>query len=248
MSIEVNNSLIPRVQFIHRFADRNYDPFVDEYKEHLFNLNEIIKSIGEPLEGNIFYNHLEENIDTLDIEDLKKHGSKELNLQKNFLSKRRTFGLASLTFNNVVEIGFNAGHSALILLSGNPNLKLTCIDICEHKYTIPCYQYLKSVFGDRINLINSNSALAFPMLSRTQVDYDLFIIDGGHSVDIAEVDLFNVIQLGRKNSVICFDDSDYTVLRVILDMYILSGKLITLTDRLGFIENDTQMFFLNNKN
>jgi hypothetical protein len=236
-----------RVHFIHRFSDRSYDPFVEEYTEHLLRLNEIIKTVGEPLEGNIFYNDKEEDIDVNDIDDLELTTPKVLKLQKNFLTKRRTFGLMSLTFNNVVEIGFNAGHSALILLTGNPNLKLTCIDICQHKYTLPCYEYLKSVFGNRINLINSNSALAFPMLARQQIDHDLFIIDGGHSADIAETDLFNVIQMGRKGSVICFDDSDYEVLRVILDMYVLSGKIIPLTDRLGFIENNTQMIFLNNK-
>ena len=71
---------------------------------------------------------------------------------------------------------------------------------------------------------------------------DLYIIDGSHHVEIAEVDLYNVIQYWKKRSIICFDDSNHPVLRVLLDVYLFSGKLIPLVDHSGFINNHDQMF------
>jgi hypothetical protein len=222
-----------RLDVINSFADLNYDPFVGIYGEILLGLNNVISKIGEPCEGNLFYKHLETDFGTV---------------VQHFLPKRRALGLAGMMFNNVMEIGFNAGHSALLLLASNPNLKLTSIDLCYHKYTVPCYEYLKSIFGDRINLIQANSLVAFPLLDNVCDGFDFYIIDGGHGIDVAESDLYNVIKHGRKGSVILFDDSDHPPLRVLLDMYLLSGKIISIADANWMIKNNSQMFFINNKN
>ena len=146
-----------------------------------------------------------------------------------------------------MEIGFNAGFSALLMLASNPDLKLTCIDICHHRNTKPCFEYLRSVFSERIELIESNSLTAFPLLARRQVGYDAYIIDGGHGVDVAEADISNVISFGRRGSLICFDDSDYPPIRVLLNMYLLTGNIISVNDRIGFLDNLRQMFFIKNK-
>ena len=230
---QINLSQQSRVEFMHRFTDPNFDPFKENYLPHLFALNDIVKSAGEPLEGNLCYDHLEENLTAA--------------LSAQYLPKRRTVALMSHMFNNVMEIGFNAGHSALLMLTANPALRLTCIDLCEHKYTAPCYDYLKGQFGERIELIKGNSLLAFPMLARRQIDFDLYIIDGGHGVHVAEGDLFNVIQFGRRGSIICFDDSDFPPLRVMLDMYLMTGKILPLADHNGYVHNISQMIFYNNK-
>jgi predicted O-methyltransferase YrrM len=57
----------------------------------------------------------------------------------------------------ILEIGFNAGHSAACFLMANPNVKILCIDINTSSYTLPCFRYLKSIFNDRIYFIESNS-------------------------------------------------------------------------------------------
>jgi hypothetical protein len=228
-----NNSTINREEFITNFIDRNFDPFKNEYTKDLNELLRIIKMQGEPLEGNIFYRHHEANPTEELIPD--------------FLPKRRALALLGMMNNHVMEIGFNAGFSALLLLHSNKKLKLTCIDICQHKYTVPCFEFLKSRFGDRIDLIKSDSLLAFPLLSRTGIEYDAYIIDGGHGVSLAEADLHNVISFGKRGSVICFDDSDDPKLRTMLNMHQLTGRLISVSDGIGYIENLRQMFFINNK-
>ncbi len=228
----INLSLSSRLEFVMNFTNPEYEPFYEEYKVHLFELNKIVKSTGEALEGNLFYNHHDTELD---------------NLLPEFLPKRRLFSMMAVMHDSVVEIGFNAGHSALLLLISNPKLQLTCIDICVHKYTPLCFQYLKRIFGSRIELINANSLLAFPLIAKKIKEVDLFIIDGGHGVDVAEADLLNVIQYCRKNSIIVFDDADYPPLRVLLDMYLLTGKIISISDQIGFIKNLKQMVFINNK-
>jgi len=214
-------------------SNPNYEPFFEQYKENLKQLNEIALSTNEPIEGNVFYNH----------------NSMELNMiEQGFRNKRKNLTLAAMTFSDALEIGFNAGHSALLMLTANPHLKLTYIDICSHRYTLPCFQYLRSVFEGRIELINSNSLHAFPSLAFNYGNFDLFIIDGGHGIDVAETDLFNVIKFGRRGSIILFDDSDFPPLRTMLSMYMLSGKIINISDPIWLLQNTNQMFFMNNKN
>jgi hypothetical protein len=229
----INLSNQSRQQFIASFMNRGYDPFKEVYLPHLDRLLEIIKQCVERLEGNIFYIHHELNLNH--------------DFYADFLPKRRALALLSIMNSRIMEIGFNSGFSALLMLVANPDLKLTCIDICHHRYTKPCYEYLRSVFGDRIELIDSNSLTAFPLLARRQIDYDAYIIDGGHGVDVAEADITNVISFGRRGSIICFDDSDYPPIRVLLDMYMLTGKIININDQIGFFDNLKQMFFINNK-
>ena len=66
------------------------------------------------------------------------------------------------TAKNILEIGFNTGHSALLFLISNPESKLTCFDIVSHKYTMPCFEYLNSLFPGRINLIAGDSTITVP--------------------------------------------------------------------------------------
>ena len=216
--------------FYTNFSNPRFDPCVDEYKDDLLNLIDIIKRIGKPLEGSVFFNNLETNLSPD-------------NLSESFLRKRRTLALLAKSNSKFVEIGFNAGFSALLLLTANPNLNLLSIDICMHDYTIPCFEYLKSRFGSRIDFVNGNSLVALPLALAVDNDFDVFIIDGGHGVDVAEADLCNVISRAPKNSLILFDDSDWPALRVMLNFYVLSGKLNPIIDTEGYIHNTNQMFF-----
>ena len=231
----MHNSISERALNLKKFTDRGWEPFKEEYLIHLHELLKIIKEIGEPLEGNIFYANLETNLTD--------------ELQANFFEKRRNLALFSLAHNSILEIGFNSGFSALLLLTANKSLRLTCVDICYHKYTIPCFNYLKSIFNNRIELIESNSLMAFPLINLESCQKpNAFIIDGGHGLDVAEADLLNVITYSDKGSIICFDDSDFPDLRVLLDIYLLKGTLISISDTpKGHIQDGSQMFFINNK-
>jgi hypothetical protein len=210
-------------------AFRSKEVFFEEYKTHLDELLKIIKAIGEPLEGNIFYQHLDPNPGHELIEQ--------------FLPKRAALAMFAMAHNDIVEIGFNSGFSALLMLTANPNLKLTSVDICEHKYTEPCFDYLASVFPGRIDLVKGDSTQVLAEVLQSNKNLTGYIIDGGHGVTVAEQDLQNVIKFANKDAVLCFDDSDFVELRLMLNLYMMSGHLTPIWDPHAVVQNETQMFF-----
>ena len=146
-------------------------------------LKPIVDSIGEPLEGNIF----EEDPDVKDI----------------FLPKRKNVIVSCKNKSKALEIGFNSGYSAVLILFSNPDIILTCVDIGWHKYTIPCYEQIKRDFGDRIQLFVDDSRIVVPTIYDK---FDLIHIDGGHSLDIAAADIINTHNKLLNKSVIIMDD------------------------------------------
>ncbi len=219
---------------LEKFSEfKKKDPMYDEYLLHLQELLKIIKAIGEPLEGNIFYQHHEPN-------------PGEQLLDK-FVDKRAALAMFGMAHNNIVEIGFNAGFSALLMLTANPNLKLTSVDICEHKYTEPCFDYLASVFPGRVNLVRGDSTQVLAEVLQGNKDLTGYIIDGGHGLQVAETDLQNVIKYSNPHAVLCFDDSDFVQLRILLNAYMMAGFLAPIHDEFCLIQNQTQMFFNINK-
>ena len=217
----------PNLQKLNGFSKQ--EVFFDEYKPHLDELLKIVKAQGEPLEGNIFYTHHMQNPGDV--------------LVKNYLPKRLSLAAFAMAHNNIMEIGFNAGFSALLMLTANPNLHLVYVDICEHSYTLPCYDYLYSVFGNRIQLVQGDSTKVLVNALTIYPQITGYIIDGGHSLPVAEQDLQNVLQYANKNAVLCFDDSDFPELRLMLDIYMMAGHLTPIWDPYAIVQNETQMFF-----
>ena len=217
----------PNLENLSQF--RTKEPMYEMYLPHLQELLKIIKAVGEPLEGNIFYQHLHPNPDE--------------HLLDQFLPKRAALAMFAMAHNNMVEIGFNAGFSALLMLTANPNLKLTSVDICEHKYTEPCFDYLASVFPGRITLVKGDSTQVLADVLQNDKALTGYIIDGGHGLGVAETDLRNVIQYANNNAVLCFDDSDFVELRLLLNAYMMAGYIVPITDVHCVVQDQTQMFF-----
>jgi predicted O-methyltransferase YrrM len=166
----------------------------------------IVHRIGEPLEGNIFMFH-----HTTTYTD--KFHEKVQNIATLVLNKK---------VQNVLEIGFNAGFSTLLMLLCNPNVHITCADLGEHAYTRPCFDQLKETFGDRIHLIVGDSRETLPQIHGT---FDLIHIDGGHSTAVARNDIIQSYRLARKGAVLIMDDYDFCDLHTLWDEYVESLKL-----------------------
>lgn len=171
--------------------------------EHLLP---IIRTSGEPLEGNIFMFH-----HTTTYTDL-------------FLNKAKNISnmVLHLHIKNVMEIGFNAGFSSLLMLMTNSKIKLTCVDLCEHSYTLLCFSKLKETFGDRISFIQGDSTKT---LTNENNKYDVIHIDGGHSTEVAESDICNSYRLSNSGCVLIMDDYDFTNLHQLWDFYVNLYKL-----------------------
>jgi predicted O-methyltransferase YrrM len=161
----------------------------------------IILKCGELLEGNIFMKH-----HTVKYTDV-------------FLNKSKNISNLVLNKNikKVMEIGFNSGFSALLMLLTNPNLCITCLDLGEHKYTRLCYDQLKQTFGDRINIIFGDSTQTLPQINDR---FELIHIDGGHSTHVAESDIINSYRLSETGTVLIMDDYDFHNLHLLWDKYI----------------------------
>ena len=187
--------------FLNSLKDIIIENNIKKTKEIINNqLIPIIINLGEPLEGNIFYAHNTTTCTDLFINKVKNISSILLN--KNI--------------KNVMEIGFNSGFSTLLMLISNPTIKITCYDLGEHKYTIPCYQILKELFQDRINIIIGDSTKT---LQDDNNKYDLIHIDGGHSTKVAKSDIINSYRLSKKGTILIMDDYDFTDLYVLWNYY-----------------------------
>ena len=98
-----------------------------------------------------------------------------------------------------------------------------------HKYMMPCYDYLKSVFHDRVNVIVGDSRAVLPSLrERGDSEYDLYHLDGGHGFDVAMADLCNILSLSKKPATLLFDDTGHPDLDALCDYYVMRGKLTRL--------------------
>ena len=120
---------------------------------------------------------------------------------------------------NILEVGFNAGHSVLLYLYANPNISIRTFDICSHSYTELCANYIQHMPGVDMVLIKGDSQVTLPEYNENML-FDLIHIDGGHGVDIAKADLINCKKFSNKNTLIIFDDAQDTQLSNLLQQQI----------------------------
>ena len=127
--------------------------------------------------------------------------------------QKNLFRLAQVS-SQILEIGFNAGHSAMLMLMANPKLELFCFDLGEHGYVDPCYQYVAETFGTRFRLIKGDSSVTIPTFiqNHPNTKFDGFHVDGCHHADAARKDLRNCALLAKHGALVVFDDTDYTQL------------------------------------
>ena len=161
-------------------------------------LNEIIKKSGSKMEGNCLYEHMSDFI--------HRDSAKLLRQNLYRLGKRS---------NNIMEIGFNGGHSNLIFLLANPKARIVNFDICYHKYTEPCFNYLKTKYN--VKLIKGDSLVEVP---KCDDKFDMIHIDGGHGYTYAFNDIINSKSLATLNTLLIIDDANFSNIKIILDQLV----------------------------
>lgn len=113
-------------------------------------------------------------------------------------------------FKNVMEIGFNTGHSADLFLSYG-DCDLYSFDIGEHGVVNVGKDYIDQKFPNRHNLILGDSKQTIPEFAETtDIKFDFILIDGDHSYEGATSDIINCKKLVHEKTILVIDDIRYS--------------------------------------
>lgn len=194
----------------------------DAFMKYFAEINRIALSSGADLEGNLYYRSHRRMPDTAVVARNE--------ITPDFRTKRYNLSMAVTGKKLLLEVGFNAGHSALLALETNPSLTYIGVDIARHKYTRPCGDYLKSVYGDRFDVIYGSSLHVLPEFKKdSRANYvDLVHVDGGHGEQIASADLQNILALPAGQGLVrhvVVDDAGAHIRRLLISLVNSRGML-----------------------
>jgi predicted O-methyltransferase YrrM len=197
---------------------------LDDYNKlnttlYLKEIEDIVVNTRYYLEGNCFFRH-----NTFDLYPELKH--KQANL---YWCAKQLKPHAKLC-----EIGFNAGHSALLFLLSSKNIPLhfTIFDLGCHPYTRPCLNYLASKFPNTVfEYIEGNSILSFPewiKIINPTSDYDLVHVDGGHTLDCIKNDMKNASRLLKHDGLLIVDDTNVDYISEEVNSYLETKNYVEI--------------------
>jgi predicted O-methyltransferase YrrM len=114
---------------------------------------------------------------------------------------------SNIDYATILEIGFNAGHSANTFLS-HTLAHVTSLDLNVRGSVIYGKEYIDKKYPGRHTLIIGDSTVTLPeyIASHPDKKFDLIFIDGGHTYDVAISDLMNCKNLAHSNTVLIMDD------------------------------------------
>ena len=155
---------------------------------------------------------------------------------------------------NILEIGFNGGHSAETMLQSSDKSYVVSVDIGFHHYVKFGYYFLKKKYKNRIKLLIGNSKEVLPQLVRSNKKFDLIFIDGGHDYDVVKSDLNNALKMSDKNTLIVVDDVYYPLTEKTEEYFddhnngptkawleLLNQQKITEVEYIQFVTNNTNL-------
>jgi hypothetical protein len=200
--------------------DDGAEVFAEAFLRRMRTLNRFVQESGERLEGGIFYWDGEAAYqDTPPDEALAP--------------ARRNLWRATRFKKSMLEVGVNAGHAALLALSGNPSLTYYGVDIGAHSYVSACVNYLAKEFPGRVHYFPGDSREVLPVLAthRPDLDFDIFHIDGGHTDPVCRADLANCLRLanGGRGKHLLLDDINASWIFDVYCEYVSLGYLATET-------------------
>ena len=170
-----------------------------EYTDELLRSSPILNELNhialshEIVEGNLVYEHPFHRLDQ--------------SFAEAFFDKRYNLFRLAQGRNEIMEVGINAGHSAAIMLLANPAARFTFFDLCFHKYSVPCFEYLKALtLYSQLNIGDSRHTLPRYIAEWPDKKFDLIHIDGGHTLEIFRNDLEAARILSTPRTMVVLDD------------------------------------------
>jgi hypothetical protein len=142
--------------------------------------------------------------------------------QRETLKKQEALFRVGEKCKNVLEVGVYLGHSLLILLISNPNLKITCIDN-DSRFAPKAVEYLNKMFDNRINFYLGEATNVIESLS-PENKFDFVHIDADHN-NMAVLKQFDVSRkISTDDAYYVFDD--YEATREAID-HLLQKNIVT---------------------
>lgn len=195
----------------------------------LEELNAVVGHVGERVEGNCLYGPCD---------------FPPTHINQKMRAKRQSLLAAAQGRRQMLEVGVNAGHSALALLYHHPQLIYHGVDICQHGYTKPAASFLKQRFGERFFFHAGNSLVVLPRIAvaHKELRFDFFHIDGGHAVQLFETDFYNCLRLAAHPAWVVVDDTNAFdgTLRVCLQS-LVEAKLAAYDTLPGFERGGSEL-------
>ena len=173
---------------------------------HISHIGNILNEIGERVEGNLICDVSADNFTD------KGNESKIYNLLK--LSENKS---------KICEIGVNAGHSLLLMISNNPTAEYLIFDLNAHIYTKPCMEYIKNAYpSTKITEVYGDALLTLKEYVKNNElhTFDLIHVDGGHGMHNVVSDFIYTQELLTTEGIVVFDDYNYNNIRDVIDYYI----------------------------
>lgn len=128
----------------------------------------------------------------------------------------------------MVEIGFNAGHSALLLLHTlDPSAEMRVFDLNNHSYAQVAFKYLASHYPQLREMIVGNSTITLPEYVKARPEelqsYDIVHVDGGHQKDVVYSDVFYADLLLKSGGVMILDDTNIEYIMSMIERLLQRG-------------------------
>jgi predicted O-methyltransferase YrrM len=173
--------------------DARFERWPPGFIARLHELNSVVHATGERLEGNLCY--FDSAPDYLNAPPDPRRGRRRENFLRALAGRAR-----------VLELGFNAGHSALLALS-HSSVHFTAIDIASHGYTERAAVHLAQEFGGRFRFIRMDTRAIHDRRAELELaSFDLVHVDGGHGDDVYANDILSVLHLCTPGTRVLIDD------------------------------------------
>lgn len=179
----------------------------------------LLQRSGEPPEGNCFTYHQS-------TQEFKELLPKRSNILYHAKGKKK-----------LCEIGFNAGHSAVLLLQASDrDAEVLFFDLGEHAYMWPCYEYVKGEFPQKTDLIVGDSRQTIPQYIADHPEvvgtFDFVHVDGGHELSCFLSDIEQAMKLVKSGGIIIVDDTQVSYIREWVEKEVNVGTVTLVSEQL----------------
>jgi len=108
---------------------------------------------------------------------------------------------------HIMEVGFNAGLSAINFLKHSNDAIVISFDIALHEYCWYAKMFIDQKYPGRHILISGDSKVNVPLFSlASNIKFDIVFIDGYHSTFYAYSDMVNAKLLSDENTILILDN------------------------------------------